>query len=289
MVGPVLDRFDEVGLVDDASYAEMIVRTRHAERGLSRRAIAVELRRRGIDEDVAADALEQVDGDDERQAALVLARKLMRDGADALVIEGTEAGGHIGPVSTGVLAQEILPVIREIPVFVAGGIGRGEAIGEALARLHRLLRHPGHPVHGVRHADAVPVDRRVLGKPVVQLRRHDLSARHAQDERPLLVIGPYRCRAAPAGQPHRPFRRRQTMRCREEGGGGSTRTRQGRQTGGRRGGAEKLAPGPPLWAHHAVHLLVLAPRRTGRRSSAEIIGLIIVRAAQFHAALGARA
>jgi enoyl-[acyl-carrier protein] reductase II len=60
--------------------------------------------------------------------ALVLARKLMRDGADALVIEGAEAGGHIGPVSTSVLAQEILPVIRDVPVFVAGGIGRGEAI-----------------------------------------------------------------------------------------------------------------------------------------------------------------
>jgi enoyl-[acyl-carrier protein] reductase II len=39
-----------------------------------------------------------------------------------------EAGGHIGPVSTTVLAQEILPVVREVPVFVAGGIGRGEAI-----------------------------------------------------------------------------------------------------------------------------------------------------------------
>jgi enoyl-[acyl-carrier protein] reductase II len=60
--------------------------------------------------------------------ALVLARKLVRDGADALVIEGSEAGGHVGPVSTNVLAQEILPVIREVPVFVAGGIGRGEAI-----------------------------------------------------------------------------------------------------------------------------------------------------------------
>src|SRR3546814_678653 len=60
--------------------------------------------------------------------ALVLARKLVRDGTDALVIEGTEAGGHIGPVSTSVLAQEILPVIREVPVFAAGGIGRGEAI-----------------------------------------------------------------------------------------------------------------------------------------------------------------
>jgi len=60
--------------------------------------------------------------------ALVLAKKLVRSGADALVIEGMEAGGHIGPVSTSVLAQEILPGVREIPVFVAGGIGRGEAI-----------------------------------------------------------------------------------------------------------------------------------------------------------------
>jgi enoyl-[acyl-carrier protein] reductase II len=60
--------------------------------------------------------------------AVVLAKRLIRSGADALVIEGSEAGGHIGPVSTSVLAQEILPVIRDIPVFVAGGIGRGEAI-----------------------------------------------------------------------------------------------------------------------------------------------------------------
>jgi enoyl-[acyl-carrier protein] reductase II len=60
--------------------------------------------------------------------ALVLAKKLIRSGADALIIEGMEAGGHTGPVSTSVLAQEILPVIHEVPVFVAGGIGRGEAI-----------------------------------------------------------------------------------------------------------------------------------------------------------------
>jgi enoyl-[acyl-carrier protein] reductase II len=60
--------------------------------------------------------------------ALVLAKKLIRSGADALVIEGMEAGGHTGPVTTSVLAQEILPVIHEVPVFVAGGIGRGEAI-----------------------------------------------------------------------------------------------------------------------------------------------------------------
>ena len=53
----VLDRFTEVGLIDDVEYARMIVRTRHTERGLSRRAIAVELRRRGIDDEVAGDAL----------------------------------------------------------------------------------------------------------------------------------------------------------------------------------------------------------------------------------------
>lgn len=60
--------------------------------------------------------------------AVSLAKKLVRSGADAIVIEGMEAGGHIGPVSTSVLAQEILPAIRDVPVFVAGGIGRGQAM-----------------------------------------------------------------------------------------------------------------------------------------------------------------
>ncbi|WP_425423547.1 NAD(P)H-dependent flavin oxidoreductase [Sphingomonas jaspsi] len=65
--------------------------------------------------------------------ALALAKKLIRSGVDALVIEGMEAGGHIGPVSTSVLAQEILPEVAEqVPVFVAGGIGRGEAMAAYL-------------------------------------------------------------------------------------------------------------------------------------------------------------
>jgi enoyl-[acyl-carrier protein] reductase II len=60
---------------------------------------------------------------------LALAKKLLRSGGDALVIEGMEAGGHIGPVATSVLAQEFLPALAdEHLVFVAGGIGRGEAI-----------------------------------------------------------------------------------------------------------------------------------------------------------------
>ncbi|MET3438987.1 nitronate monooxygenase [Sphingomonas sp. 1185] len=66
-------------------------------------------------------------------SALSLAKKLIRSGVDALVIEGMEAGGHIGPVSTSVLAQEMLPEIAaQVPVFVAGGIGRGEAIAAYL-------------------------------------------------------------------------------------------------------------------------------------------------------------
>ncbi|MDE2620700.1 MAG: nitronate monooxygenase, partial [Sphingomonadales bacterium] len=64
---------------------------------------------------------------------LALAKKLLRSGADALVIEGSEAGGHIGPVATSVLAQEFLPELAEDHiVFVAGGIGRGEMIASYL-------------------------------------------------------------------------------------------------------------------------------------------------------------
>jgi regulatory protein len=71
----VLDRFTEVGLVDDDAYARMLVRTRHAERGLSRRALAVELSRRGIDAETASGALDEVDADDEEKAARALVRR----------------------------------------------------------------------------------------------------------------------------------------------------------------------------------------------------------------------
>ena len=103
--------------------------------------------------------------------ALVLARRLVRSGADALVIEGSEAGGHIGPVSLNVLAQEILPHIRDVPVFVAGGLGRGEAIlaylemgasgaqlGTRFAATTESIAHPKFKQAFIRAAarDAVP-------------------------------------------------------------------------------------------------------------------------------------
>jgi enoyl-[acyl-carrier protein] reductase II len=59
---------------------------------------------------------------------LAIAKRLERIGVGALVIEGTEAGGHVGPVSSSVLAQEILPHPFTIPIFIAGGIGHGSMI-----------------------------------------------------------------------------------------------------------------------------------------------------------------
>ncbi len=61
-----------------------------------------------------------------------LANRMIRQGVDALIIEGNEAGGHIGPVSTSLLIQEILLKVKEVPIFVAGGIATGEMIANYL-------------------------------------------------------------------------------------------------------------------------------------------------------------
>jgi regulatory protein len=65
----VLDRFTEVGLIDDAAYARAWVSSRQAGRGLARRALSAELRAKGVDAEVAAEAVEAVGDDDEREAA----------------------------------------------------------------------------------------------------------------------------------------------------------------------------------------------------------------------------
>ncbi|HVW82159.1 MAG TPA: regulatory protein RecX [Mycobacteriales bacterium] len=71
----VLDRFTEVGLIDDAAYAQAWVDSRHHGRGLGRRALAAELRRKGIADELAAQALAEVSTDDEVAAAQVLVRR----------------------------------------------------------------------------------------------------------------------------------------------------------------------------------------------------------------------
>lgn len=118
--------------------------------------------------------------------ALVLAKKLARSGVDALVIEGTEAGGHIGPVATSVLAQEILPAMAgQLPVFVAGGIGRGEAIvsylemgaagvqlGTRFVCASECIAHPKFKQSFIRAAarDAVPTAQVDPAFPVIPVR-----------------------------------------------------------------------------------------------------------------------
>jgi regulatory protein len=73
----VLDRFTEVGLIDDRAFADGWVRSRHAQRGLSRRALARELRDKGVADDLVHEAVAEVDDDDERRAAEELvARRL---------------------------------------------------------------------------------------------------------------------------------------------------------------------------------------------------------------------
>ena len=107
--------------------------------------------------------------------ALVLARRLVRAGADALIIEGSEAGGHIGPVSLTVLAQEILPHLPEVPVFVAGGLGRGEAVlsflemGAAGAQLGTLFAAACESVAHPRFKEALIRARSRDAMPSVQL------------------------------------------------------------------------------------------------------------------------
>jgi regulatory protein len=74
----VLDRFEEVGLVDDAGYAQAFVESRHEVRGQGRRALAFELRRRGVDDETIGGALEAVDDDREFATACRLAQNRAR-------------------------------------------------------------------------------------------------------------------------------------------------------------------------------------------------------------------
>ena len=61
-----------------------------------------------------------------------LAMRLIKMGTDALMLEGSEAGGHIGPVSLSVLLQQVLFEIDSVPIFVAGGIATGRMMAHLL-------------------------------------------------------------------------------------------------------------------------------------------------------------
>jgi regulatory protein len=71
----LLGKLDRAGLVNDAEFAELWVKSRHANQGLSRTALVAELRRKGVDGEVAAQAAEEVDRESEEQMARELVRK----------------------------------------------------------------------------------------------------------------------------------------------------------------------------------------------------------------------
>ena len=144
-------------------------------------------------------AIERIKGNGARlicfAPALALAKKLIRSGVDALVIEGMEAGGHIGPVSTSVLAQEILPPLaQEVPIFVAGGIGHGGAIagylemgaagvqlGTRFVCAHECIAHPNFKKAFIRASardavTSVQIDPRLPVIPVRALRNREMES-----------------------------------------------------------------------------------------------------------------
>lgn len=116
VAAPLLDRFVEVGLLDDAELAGMIVRTRFAEKRQSRRVIALELGRKGIDPETAQRALEQIDDVDESEALLALARARLRRTAgldrDTRIRRALGALGRKG-YPPGAAMQSIRAVLAE--------------------------------------------------------------------------------------------------------------------------------------------------------------------------------
>ena len=110
----LLDRFEELGLVDDAAFSRDWVVQRRSTRGLARRALAQELRHKGIDDDTARGALDEIDPDDEVEAARMLVRRRLRSvrGLDREKAVGRLAGmlarkGHSSRVAFQVVKEEL--------------------------------------------------------------------------------------------------------------------------------------------------------------------------------------
>ena len=106
----LLDRFEEVGLIDDGAFARAWVASRQPGKGLARRALAQELRRKGIDDEVAREALDEIEPEDEEAAARALVRKKLRTLSPGRrhhrhPAAGRPAGPQGLPVGHGVLGR----------------------------------------------------------------------------------------------------------------------------------------------------------------------------------------
>ena len=110
----LLDRFEEVGLVDDAAFAREWVEQRQSGKGLAKRALAQELRRKGVDDETAREALDEIDADDEVEAARALVRaklrtvrNLDRDKAVRRLVGMLARKGHSSGVAFRVVKEEL--------------------------------------------------------------------------------------------------------------------------------------------------------------------------------------
>ena len=125
----VLERFDQVGLIDDAAFAGQWVRSRHGFRGLGRRAIAVELRRKGVADEVAGEALADIDAEAESRRARELVDRKLRSAAVATADErAVVARRLVGMLARkGYGASTAYRVVRE--ALAAHGADAGELDG----------------------------------------------------------------------------------------------------------------------------------------------------------------
>ena len=110
----VLDRLTEVGLIDDLTYAQMLVRSKQNSRRLAKRALRVELTKKGISQDIATQVLDEVDPDDELEMARLIVAKKMRSlgSADTATIQRRLSGllarkGYASNVSMLVIREAL--------------------------------------------------------------------------------------------------------------------------------------------------------------------------------------
>lgn len=110
----LLDRFEEVGLIDDEAFARAWIADRQARRGLSGRALAQELRRKGVPEEVLREAVAEIEAEDEEAAARDLVRKKLRSmrGLDQATMTRRLAGmlarkGYSGGLVFAVIRDEL--------------------------------------------------------------------------------------------------------------------------------------------------------------------------------------
>lgn len=131
----VLDRFEEVGLIDDASYARMWVESRHRGKALARSVLKQELRRRGVDSETIDVAIEQIDDDAEYQRALEFASRKARvkPGEDSAKALSRLAGqlarkGYPAGVCFSVSKEVLGPLLEERQDHIVDEVDAGVVV-----------------------------------------------------------------------------------------------------------------------------------------------------------------